>query len=197
MNLEKQKENFKNHIATFTDYGDIKILDFKAPDTNHYRIRFLFEETYCRLHISGDLGHLIAMNYNNMAYEKFSDYINNTGYFEEKIQCIDRHIYVYDEEKARSDIKEWLENNNCKEHYLILHSIFLGQTDGEVINEFMDEVLKDYSEDTGIGSRGYKILSRLDPDVWGVCDDFGKENTGILDLYMLAFKLAQDNLKKG
>ena len=28
MNLEKQKENFKNHRAIFKDLGNIKILDF-------------------------------------------------------------------------------------------------------------------------------------------------------------------------
>ena len=37
MNLEKQKENFKNHRAIFKDLGNIKILDFKiirwAADT--------------------------------------------------------------------------------------------------------------------------------------------------------------------
>ena len=44
INLEKQKENFKNHVATLTDYGNIKILDFKNPKSNDYRIRFLFEE---------------------------------------------------------------------------------------------------------------------------------------------------------
>lgn len=54
MNLEKQKENFKNHRATFKDLGNIKILDFKKPNSTEYRIRFLFEEDYCRLHISGD-----------------------------------------------------------------------------------------------------------------------------------------------
>ena len=64
MNIELEKENFKNHIATFTDYGNIKILDFKNPKSYDYRIRFLFEEDYCRLHISGDLGELIASNYN-------------------------------------------------------------------------------------------------------------------------------------
>ena len=71
IDLERQKENFKNHIARFTDYGNIKILDFKAPDTSNYRIRFLFEEDYCRLHISGDLGELVATNYNNMTYKGF------------------------------------------------------------------------------------------------------------------------------
>ena len=66
MNIEKQKEHFKNHVATFTDYGNIKILDFQEPGKSHYRIRFLFEEDYYRLHISGDLGELIATNYINM-----------------------------------------------------------------------------------------------------------------------------------
>lgn len=51
MNLEKQKENFKNHRAIFKDLGNIKILDFKKPNSTEYRIRFLFEEDYCRLHI--------------------------------------------------------------------------------------------------------------------------------------------------
>lgn len=58
MNLERQKERFKNHVATLTDYGNIKILDFKEPGSSIYRIRFLFEEDYYRLHISGDLGEL-------------------------------------------------------------------------------------------------------------------------------------------
>ena len=46
LSLEKQKEHFKDHVAAFTDYGNIKILDFKNPNSSHYRIRFLFEEDY-------------------------------------------------------------------------------------------------------------------------------------------------------
>ena len=121
MDIEKQKENFKNHVATFTDYGNIKIVDFKAPNTSNYRIRFLFEEDYYRLHISGDLGELIATNYNNMTYDKFSDFVNDIGYFEKKIDCHSR-------------------------------------------------------------------------DIWEFVDDLGKKETGILELYMLAFKLAKEQL---
>lgn len=40
IDLERQKDNFKNHIAKFTDYGNIKILDFKNPKSSAYRIRF-------------------------------------------------------------------------------------------------------------------------------------------------------------
>lgn len=46
MNLEKQKENFKNHRAIFKDLGNIKILDFKKPNSTEYRIRFLFKKKY-------------------------------------------------------------------------------------------------------------------------------------------------------
>lgn len=90
MNLEKQKENFKNHRAIFKDLGNIKILDFKKPNSTEYRIRFLFEEDYCRLHISGDLGELIAMNYRNMCWNQFDDFVNDIDYFQEKILCHSR-----------------------------------------------------------------------------------------------------------
>lgn len=107
INLEKEKKNFQNHVATFTDYENIKILDFKRPDSNEYRIRFLFEEDYCRLHISGDLGHLTASNYYNMRFGTFEKHFTgNVGYFNEKIDCMDRDRYYFDEER----LKEWAES---------------------------------------------------------------------------------------
>lgn len=79
MDLEKMKQKFKDHKATFTDYGNIKILDFKKPNSTEYRIRFLFEEDYCRLHISGDLGQLVATNYRNMCWNGFNDFVEDKG----------------------------------------------------------------------------------------------------------------------
>lgn len=43
----------------------------------------------------------------------------------------------------------------------------------------------------GIGYYGYEKLSEIDSDIFEFIDDFGKKSTGILDLYMLAFKLAK------
>ena len=45
INIERQKKNFENHVATLTDYGNIKILDFKNPESNESRIRFISQET--------------------------------------------------------------------------------------------------------------------------------------------------------
>jgi len=196
MNLEKQKENFKNHVASFTDYLNIKIVDFKDPNSSRYRIRFLFEEDYYRLHISGDLGELIATNFYNMTFEKFSHYVNNTGYFEEKINCCSRALYVYDEELAKLELKERI--NDCDLIYEVreAQSSYGAEEDDEVIEEFMDEVFERYSSDTGIDSTGYDKLKEIDPDAFEWAFTLGKKETGILELYMLAFKLAMEQLNK-
>lgn len=184
LNLEKQKENFKEHIATFTDYGTIKILDFKKPNSSNYRIRFLFEEDYCRLHISGYLGSLVATNYNNMTYEGFTDFVHNTGYFKEKIDCIERDIYCYDDDLARKELKERLEEYGFEPEF-----------DFETIEDKIDEIMEDFNDRDGIGSKGYDILSEIDQDCWEYTSTIGREETGILELYMLAFELAQEQLE--
>lgn len=195
MNLEREKENFKNHVATLTDYGNIKIVDFKEPNSSHYRIRFLFEEDYCRLHISGDLGELIASNYSNMTLEDFSDFINDIGYFEEKIDCHSRRIYLYDEDDAEKDIRKIADEYGFLGD-ILEHDRYDWESDEDKLEEFYEDVLEDFSEDTGIGYKGYDALSKYIDDVWEVAGDIGKRETGILDLYMIAFKLATKQLKE-
>ncbi len=187
INIEKQKEHFKDHIATFTDYGNIKILDFKNPQTSHYRIRFLFEEDYYRLHISGDLGELIASNYKNMCYEHFSDFVHNTGYFEGKVDCHNRPFYEYDYDKAKQELQERFEDYGITSEYDF-------ETDEEYREEKIEEILEDLDPNSGLGSEAYGILHEIDGDCWEYIGDIGKEETGILELYMLAFELAQEQL---
>jgi hypothetical protein len=193
MDLERQKENFKNHIATLTDYGNIKVLDFANPNSSHYRIRFLFEEDYCRLHISGDLGELIATNYNNMTFNKFVDFVNNNGYFEEKVDCHNRAFYYYDEDTARNELKERFEEYELLDY---ADEYSWQDNDEKRLEYILRDILYDFSDDTGIGSKGYEELSKFDSDYWEWAYDLGKKSTGILDLYMLAFKLATEQLKE-
>ncbi len=186
---ERQKENFEEHVATLTDLGNIKILDFAKPGSSHYRIRFLFEEDYCKLHITGDLGELIAANYNNMTYEGFTDYVHNIGYFKEKIKCCSRELYEYDEDDAREYLKKHLED--CDYH--------VGFTDYESLDEAIDDILQDfdcYNEVKGIGPNGYEILEKIDDTCWDYAHLVGRKDSGILQLYMLAFELATSQLKE-
>lgn len=193
IDLKYQKERFKDHIATFTDLGNIKILDFKRPDSSEYRIRFLFEEDYCRLHISGDLGELIASNYYNMCYEGFKDFVHNTGYFEEKIDCHNRDIYTYDEEQARKDLIELFDEYEM-EIRPYNNRYYLHKTEEEARDELISDMLDDFDDSRGFGSKAYDLLSEFDPDCWEYIGSMGKQSTGILDLYMLAFELAQKQL---
>ena len=188
MDLEKQKEHFKEHVATLTDYGNIKILDFAKPGSSNYRIRFLFEEDYYRLHISGDLGELIATNFNNMCYEEFNDFVHNTGYFEVKINCNSRPIYEYDYDKTWQDLEEHLKDFEFPKYEW--------ETEEEARKDKIDEIMDDYVSDRqGLGSRAYDLVSEIDSDCFEYFDDLGKQSTGILELYMLAFELAQEQLK--
>ena len=152
---EHERKNFKDHVATLTDYGNIKILDFKNPKSSNYRIRFLFEEDYCRLHISGDLGELTAVNYDNMCYECFTDFTHSLGYFREKVKCHNRPY----------------------------------------IDEIISDCLDDFGND-GLGRQAYDILSEIDADCFEWISDIGKVSSGILELYMFAFELAQEQLKQ-
>ena len=190
MDIEKQKEHFKNHIATFSDYGNIKIIDFANPESCHYRIRFIFEEDFYRLHISGDLGELIATNYRNMCYRDFADnFMHNTEYFMAKVNCHNRPFYEYDYEKAKEDL-----NKRFEDYDFILKFDF--ETEEELKEEKIDEILKDFDWRTGLGSKAYDIFSEIDEDCFEWSDLIGREETDIIEIYMLAFELAQEQLKK-
>lgn len=46
-------------------------------------------------------------------------------------------------------------------------------------------------------AKEHDALSEYIDDAWDFVSDIGKRETGILELYMLAFKLAQEQLKEG
>ena len=79
---------------------------------------------------------------------------------------------------------------------VLQHDRYDWETDDEKLEEFFESALEDFCEDKGIGSKGYDALSEYFDDVWEIVGDIGKENTGILDLYMMAFKLAQEQLEE-
>lgn len=189
LDLESQKERFKDHIATFTDYGNIKILDFKKPESCEYRIRFMFEEDYCRLHITGDLGDLIASNYSNMTYDKFSDFVNNAGYFEEKIDCMSRSVYFYDRDKAVTDLKKLIEEHLIADELMEI-------TYNSNIENAIDDVLENFDDNRGISEKGYEIMDKCICDFWEEAKYIGRDRTGIIEVYLLAFKLATQQLKQ-
>ena len=197
MNIERAKKCFENHKATLTDYGNIKVLDFKNPESSEYRIRFLFEEDYYRLHISGDLGELTATNYCNMTYESFNDFVRDVGYFEQKIDCCSRGLYYYDEDSIKEDVIELIKEKSGFEALIEDYRDYDFYSIEEVLEKFYYDILYDFSYERGISTEARKILAEYGGEYDAYSESIGKRKTEILDWYMLAFKLAQEQLKNG
>lgn len=178
IDLKAAADHFKDHVATFKDYGDIKILDFKKPESEEYHIFFTFFESYGAVHIDGDLGFLAAVQRGSMTYDNFSSY-SSPEYFEEKVQCHSRPFYEYDEELARKELKEWIGTQDYPEE----------------IEEAIDEIMEGFDDETGISQDGWDRMMDIDPDAWEVAGDIGKKRTGIVELYLLAFKLAKKQIE--
>lgn len=242
-------DNFKNHIATIEDYGKIKVLDFRNPKTSEYCIRFLFDESNYTLTITGDLGMLVAQNYCNMAFDKFyRDYAGceNSGYFKEKVCCMSRHSYRYDEDQAVRELVNLIMPNSTLEDIIDIgedewydfesmleklqdqidepidevfelpgiseerKSEIKEETDElkrKMIEEFLDGEVFGYNnweneffdEDSGLTSKAIKFLIDKFGD-YGIDEesylyDVGKISTGILELYLYAYKLAYEQLQ--
>jgi hypothetical protein len=179
INLETAAEHFKDHVATFKDYGDIKILDFKRPESQHYHIRFTFDESCGYMHIDGDLGFLTAVRSSGMTYKSFTAYVNSPSYFEEKVVCHNRPFYEYDEDLARKELKEWIGEQEYPEK----------------IEEAIDEIMEGFDDETGISQDGWDKMTDIDPDAWEIIRDIGKKRTGIVELYLLAFSLAKAQIE--
>lgn len=127
-----------------------------------------------------------------MTYEKFSDFVNDVGYFEQKIDCHNRPIYTYDEELAREELLKMAKDND----WLLFSDKYPYEDDEERLDNIIDDILYDFDSSTGIGRQGYDELSDLEDDVFDFAYELGKKETGILELYMLAFKLAKEQLDK-
>lgn len=195
MNLELQKKEFADHVATLQDYGDIKVLDFQKPETNHYRIRFIFEEDHDRVHISGDLGELIAYNHAGLNFRDFIDYCyRHRVWFKSKVLCSSRPLQTYDRELAEKQLKEKLKDKQLFDEVLA----YFGDLDYEVVTAFfVGEVLVDFSGGGGIGEDGKWLLSSIDSTGFWPIDEIGLDRgPDIVDLYLLAFKLAYRQLQE-
>ena len=95
------------------------------------------------------------MNYRNMCWNQFDDFVNDIDYFQEKILCHSRPFFVYDQEQAEEDITKYIEEHNLYDDILSNGYDFLCDKT-EVIEAFLTDVLWDFTLETGIGSKGYE-----------------------------------------
>lgn len=195
MNLELQKKEFADHVATLKDYGDIKVLDFQKPGSNYYRIRFIFEEDHDRVHISGDLGELIARNCAGMNFRNFIDYCRRgPDIFKVWTRCSSNPLYIYDRELAEEHLLQILKDKYVLDRVADYYDICESE---DAVEPFIEDVLDGFSDTEGICEIGERKLLNIDYSAFDPIDEIGlEEGPGIVDLYLLAFKLAFRQLQE-
>lgn len=195
MDLELQKEMFADHIATLKDYGDIKVLDFQKPGSNYYRVRFIFEEDHDRVHISGDLGELIAYSYAGLNFRNFIDWCRRDSiFFKLKVKCSSHPLYTYDRELAEKQLLQ-----KTKDNYTLnrIADYFDVCEPEDAVEPFIENVLDGFSDTEGICEIGERTLLNIDYSAFDPIDEIGlEEGPDVFDVYLLAFKLAFRQLQE-
>ena len=64
------------------------------------------------------------MNYRNMCWNQFDDFVNDIDYFQEKILCHSRPFFVYDQEQAEEDITKFIVEHNLYDDILLMDMTF-------------------------------------------------------------------------
>lgn len=195
MDLELQKEMFADHIATLRDYGDIKIVDFQKPESNYYRIRFIFEEDHDRVHISGDLGELIAYNYAGLNFRNFIDYCRRDCiFFKLRVKCSSNPLYTYDRELAEKQLLQKTKDNYTLDRIADYFDVCEPE---DAVKTFIEDVLDGFSDTEGICEIGERTLLNIDYSAFDPIDEIGlEEGPDVFDVYLLAFKLAYKQLQE-
>ena len=195
MDLELQKEMFADHVATLRDYGDIKIVDFQKPGSNYYRIRFIFEEDHDRVHISGDLGELIAYNHAGLNFRNFIDYCRRDCiFFKLRVKCSSQPLYTYDRELAEKHLLQKTKDNYTLDRIADYFDVCEPE---DAVEPFIENVLDGFSDTDGICEIGERTLLNIDYSAFDPIDEIGlEEGPDVFDVYLLAFKLAFRQLQE-
>jgi hypothetical protein len=101
-----EKKWFKNHVATVSETDCATILDWSAPGTNKYSVRYIFAGR--NLYVSGDIGDAIFNLTWRATIESFDDI--ELGYLLGKLSCHSRERWHFDEELAIKELNEWYED---------------------------------------------------------------------------------------
>lgn len=182
--MEIIKENFKNHVATLVEHGDLKILDWKEPGTSCYYVRYVFDGN--KMYITGDLGEAIFCLTWKADIHSFSNI--GLSYFHEKLKAYHQEKYDFDSGKAAKRLSEWI--NELKEEgaeydHMEMQEVFEGVRGCNQEWEWI-EVIHEHQN----------LISELEPDYWEWFYNIGRVYPIRFESYLIGLKMASEQLKK-
>lgn len=174
---------FKDHKATYTQYGDIKVLEWGKPGSGFYYVRYVFDRN--KMYVSGDLGEAVFV-----FTETVDVYIQGTyslGYFESKLRAYHEARRDFDEEKARKRLREWLKDlkeNGIKYDHDSMKDLFSELTDC-MTSDGWAFVVNMHSG----------FISELEPDYFEWMYSIGDKIPSRVHGYLMGFKMASEQLR--
>ncbi len=182
---QRIRENFKDHIATLTEHGDLKVLDWKMPESIFYYIRYVFDGN--KIYITGDLGEAVFCLTWKADIHSFNDI--GLGYFHEKLKAYHEDKYDFDSDKAIKRLREWL--NELKDYGIEydhdeMRELFEGARGCSEEWEWV-EVVHEHDD----------FISDLDVDYWEWFYNIGRVYPMRFQSYLIGLQMASEQLKEG
>lgn len=182
--LSKQniKKNFKDHKATLSVYGDLKVLDWRKPGTSFYYVRYVFDGN--NLYITGDLGEAVFCLTWKAGVHSFNDI--GLDYFHEKLKAYHRDKYDFDSGKAVQRLREWL--NELKDENI--------EYDHDEMQELFEKVrgCGQEWEWAEVIHEHERFISELEPDYWEWFYDIGRVYPLRFQSYLIGLQMASEQL---
>lgn len=177
---------FKEHKATLTQHGDLKVLEWKKPDTVIYYCRYVFDRN--KVYISGDIGHAVFDLTWKADIHSFNDI--HVGYFAEKLAAYQGKRWDYDGEKAAQELKEW--RKQLREDGV--------KFDAEEFRELINAAESCSSQEEWaydcVNGRFNEFIRELDYDYWEWIYDIGNEMPVRIHAYLIGLQMASEQLKE-
>lgn len=184
---------FKDHIATLTECGELKILDWRKSDDWAYAIRYVFDGN--KMYISGDIGQAVFCLTWKADVHSFNKI--GTDYFMEKMSAFSRDRYDFDGKEAAAYLKEWLDEHiedmgfdnfdEEKEEFL------------EKFNELMEDAESCDTESRWgheyVNGKHLEFISELDRDYWEWIYHIGRVVPHWILGYIVGLQMASEQLK--
>ena len=181
---EIREEWFKEHKATLTTQGDLKVLDWSKPNTGIYGVRYIFDG--CRMYITGDIGQALFELTWTATLKYFEDtYLN---YFESKMKAFSDERRDFNSTYAVERLREWLKqmkDDGVKWDNEEMRELFRLARQCTSISEWVDIVKG--SED---------FLEDLDVDYWEWMYNVGDQIPARVQAYLIGLKMAYEQLKE-
>ena len=135
---------FKDHVATREDHGPLSIITYQKPNDSQYGLRFIFDNDWSTLTITGDSLNAIFTNCNNMGSP---DRLYQTSFMPGKHVCSYGHYKLsydigYLASKRRTQILydelNDLTYGDIKDHIETTLGVTIGDYNGSLNNDLND-----------------------------------------------------------